>query len=384
MIEEFIAPVSEDKVNEYQGYPPLQLGPSVTFYRDENDDIEGYHIAILGVKEGRGSTANQGCEHAPDTVRDQLYCLMKHDSDLKIIDLGNIEMGSALSDTYFALSSVVYQLLRNKVLPIIIGGSHDLTFAQYQGYQNFDKKVTMTVVDETIDLENMDDETTDRNHLMKVLTYEPNYLFNFSHIGYQSYFTPPNAIDTLDKMGFECVRLGAIRNDMEEVEPIVRDADLLSFDMGAIRQSDAPGKRDATPNGFYAEEACQIARYAGLSDKLSSIGFYDLNPTMDNRNQTSQLLAQMVWYFVDGFYNRKNDYPFTNEKDYFKFMIELNDGEYSLTFWKSKKSDRWWMQMPGEGKKSERSMVPCSYSDYQQACNDELPDKWLRQVEKMH
>ena len=208
----------------------------------------------------------------------------------------------------------------------------------------------------------------------------------FSQLGYQSYFTDPKTVNTLEKLNFDCYRLGDVRKNMEEVEPIVRDADMLSFDLTAIKMSDAPGVGLPSPHGFYGEEACQIMRYAGLSDRLSSLGIYGYNPAFDNHTQTAQLSAQMIWYFVEGYYNRKKDFPDTASRDYLKYIVDFNEGEYELVFWKSKKTERWWLQIPKVTVDSEvdavNGLMSCSYNDYKQACKDELPERWLKAFER--
>jgi hypothetical protein len=191
----------------------------------------------------------------------------------------------------------------------------------------------------------------------------------------------------MEKLHFDAHRLGQVRKRIEDVEPIVRNADVLSFDVSAIRQSDAPGNGNASPNGFYGEEACQITRYAGMSDKLSSIGFYEINPAFDVSRQTVHLVAQMIWYFIDGFYNRKKDYPIVDKSEYTKYRVSITNHEHEIVFYKSNKSDRWWMDVPypvnHQIKFERHHMVPCSYSDYETACQDEMPDKWWQTYQKL-
>jgi formiminoglutamase len=304
---------------------------------------------------------------------------MKNAGEFKIIDLGNIEKGAAVQDTYVALKYVINDLLKSKILPVIIGGSHDLTYAQYLAYEDLRKPLHFVVADEKIDLYNIEDTIYDENFLMKIFTHSPNYLFNFSIIGHQAYYIHDEALATLERLNFDSYRLGVVRKKMEDIEPILRDADFLSFDMQAIRSADAQGVVNATPNGLYAEEACQIMRYAGLSNRLSSLGIYQYNPAYDYRNQTAILMAQMIWYFVDGFYDRKNDNPAENEEGFIKFIVDISDTEQELVFYKSKLSDRWWMQIH-DTKENKTHLISCSYNDYKQACSDELPDKWLKSL----
>ena len=388
-MEELLSPIDQQQVEQWQLLGKYHLGGSVTFYQNSNDIIENFQLAIIGVKDGRGSIDNYACAKSPDVVRAELYKLTNHFPKLKIVDLGNIEAGETHRDTHFALSTIVYQCLQAKVLPVIIGGSHDLTCAQYLAYENLDKQINVVVVDEKINWKETDEVLNDDNFLMSMLTHQPNYLFNFTILAYQSYFLEEKSIDTLNKLNFEAYRLGELRNNFEECEPIVRDADMLSFDMSALKAAEFPGNASLSPNGLYAEEACAITRYAGLSDRLSSVGFYGANPDFDKNNLGSQLVAQMIWYFFEGYYNRKDDFPHKNETDennYFKYIVNLSDTNQDLTFWKSKKTARWWVQVPDltDDASTRNYLVPCSYADYQKACNDEIPDKWLKAFERIN
>lgn len=386
MFHELLTPVSEDQISFFRSLGGNRWGSLVEFTYDEELEAGAYDLAIIGIKEHRGSEHNEGCDEAPGFVRAELYKLYRGNANIRMVDLGDVIKGEQLTDTLFAVSTIVNELLSKKVLPILIGGSHDLTLAQYKAYMNMEKPVNMVVVDESIDALDIDGPISDTNHLMKLLTQDQEYLDGFTVLGYQSYFTDPEAINTLEKLHFECVRLGAIREEIKEVEPAVRDADMLSFDISAIRQSDAPGYWNATPNGFYAEEACQIVRYAGMSDRLSSFGIYGFNPLNDNGIQTAQLVAQMIWYFVEGYYIRKNDDPLGDPASCLKYIVDFNNGEYEMIFWKSKKSERWWLEAPGSDKLNPKAprLIPCMYDDYQKACADEIPDRWLKAMEKVH
>ncbi|HEY0262472.1 MAG TPA: arginase family protein, partial [Chitinophagales bacterium] len=266
-------------------------------------------------------------------------------------------------------------------------GSHSITYGQYAGYQDLYTLINAVIIDEKIDLTESENEAiTDNSFISNILSHTPNYLFNLSQIGFQSYLNSPYAIDMLESLNFDCVRLGMARKNITHLEPILRDADLISIDISAVRMADAPAHAAASPNGFSGEELVQIARYAGLSDKLTSFGIYEFNPDFDVRNQTAQLIAQTIWYFIEGFYGRKGD-PTQNAENsnFLKFTVKMDNFEHELVFWKSKLTERWWMEVPfGDKKKFERQqMVPCSYEDYEQACREEIPDRWMRVYTKL-
>jgi arginase family enzyme len=387
MMYEFLSPVDKSTILEEAELHPGQMGNYIFIYDGTEIELNAYNLAFIGVNEDRGSVNNTGSAKTPDLVRRELYKLFMPpiEKEFKVMDLGNIKQGETPRDTYFALSSVVLELLTHKVVPIIIGGSHDLTFGQYLGYKNLNALINLVVLDERIDmLDGPAKKLDSSSFLMNILTHTPNYLFNYSHVGYQTYLNDSKAIEILEGLNFDCHRLGLIRANLEQTEPILRDADALSIDISCVRQADAPAHAQASPNGFSAEELCQITRYAGLSDKLTTLGIYEINPGYDNNRQTTQLAAQMVWYFIEGYYNRVGDYPLTLD-EHLKFTVHLEDTDHELIFWKSKKTERWWMELPfGDKEKYGRNqLVPCSFEDYEGACEQELPDRWMKAYTKL-
>ncbi|MBS1647165.1 MAG: formimidoylglutamase [Bacteroidetes bacterium] len=350
--------------------------------------LEGVDIAIIGVCEDRLSPHNKGCAKAPHSVRKQLYKLFPGSFTPRIADLGNIKPGHTEQDTFFALSDSISFLIKKNIVPIIIGGSQDLTFAQFKGYEKLEQTINMVSIDASFDLGTADNELNSQTFLGKILLYQPNFLFNYSQIGHQTYLVPQSSLTMMNKLYFDTYRLGQIRDNITESEPIIRHADMMSFDISALKHSDAPAHARAQPNGFYAEEACQMMRYAGMSDKLTSVGLYEINPAFDVQEKTAALAAQMIWCFIEGFYGRKKDQPSKNNPEYTRFHVFLQDHKYEINFYKSNKSDRWWMEVPyppDKKLKFERhTLIPCSYKDYETACKDEIPDRWWQTYQKLY
>lgn len=386
--EIYFSPLSSD-LNIFQNIAKQSLGSVIQAYTEKESfpDLEDAQIALIGSEEDRRALKNRGCGKAPDEIRKYLYKLYAHWNSLRIVDLGNIKSGHTVEDTYFALKDVIGSLLEKHILPILIGGSQDLTYANYLAYENSGQMVNIASVDSVFDLGHEDDELHSRSYLSRIIMYQPNYLFNYTNIGYQTYFVNQDALQLMKNLFFDTNRLGNVRADLSETEPMVRNADILSFDISAIRAADAPGNFYASANGLAGEQACQICRYAGMSDKLTSIGFYETNPQFDPRGQTAQLVAQMIWYFLDGFANRSHDLPEKNSKDFILFRVYLEEYGEELFFYKSKKTDRWWIQIPSrderEEKPSPNRFIPCSYEDYQTALRQEIPERWMKLQQKL-
>lgn len=341
------------------------------------------HFAIMGVCEDRGTPDNKGTAKAPDEIRKKLYRLKKGPHSYRIVDLGNLRNGVTVEETHLRVREVCETLLRNKVIPIILGGSHDIDYGQYQAYEELEKTISVLNVDATLDMFFSDPSRLSNHHIHHILVHEPNYLFNFSHLAYQSYLTSSDALNTLEALHFDAYRIGQMREDLSEIEPVIRCADMMSFDVTAIKMADAPGNANAHPFGLTGEEACQICWYAGMNEKMSSVGFYEYNPEYDHRGQTASVVATMIWYFVEGFYHRRNESDF-NGNQYIRYTVSvLQDTNQQLVFYKSKFTEKWWMEVPYPNNLSKHCIIPCSYQDYQVANEGELPQRWINTYSKL-
>jgi len=344
-------------------------------------NIDKYKLAIIGVPEERNST-NKGTALAPDVIREKLYFLNLPENT-SIIDLGNLKPGKTLNDTYIAIRDIIAELISLSIVPIIIGGSQDLTYGNFMAYNQTTEQVNLVSIDPKFDIGYLTDDFDSSNYLRQILLQSGDNLFNFTNLGYQSYYVNKEEVELMNKLNFDSHRLGKVRANLKDSEPVLRDADILSIDISAVKQAEAPGFHNPSANGFYGEELCQLSRYAGLSDRLSSFGIYNVNPKYDVNNQTVNLCAQIIWYFVEGVLQRQKDYPEKNLKKYTKFIVNFDTKDQNIVFYRNSNNDRWWMEIPNPKKSSPNKIVACSYEDYKLACAQEIPERWIRNVHKM-
>lgn len=356
---------------------PRTLGAYIGRFTGKFPDWRAADIALIGVNETRGRGEETESEVFPArAVRKKLYSLHKGTGRCNIVDLGNLRAGITLDDTYLRLKEIVEILISHNTIPVIIGGSHDLEYGQYMGYEHLERAVNMVTVDSSVDMSEDQEVPANKKQLHQILMHEPNYLFSLGQIGYQSYLVDPEVMATFEKLHFEAYRVGEVHRQIQEMEPVVRQADLLTFDISAIRHQDAPGYTPANPFGLTGEEACQLCWYAGLSDQMTSLGIYEYDPEQDGQELTAMTIATMVWYFIEGFYHRKNETEFSSGK-FTKYAVAFHDAPDRMTFFKSKVSEKWWMEVePLSDEKSPR-IVPCSYEDYLQAIKGEVPNRWI-------
>ena len=358
----------------HDAYHTMQWGASISCATQRSFDWEDADIVIVGCGEWRGEDPAMAYSESPDAIREQLYKMYHWHTGIKIADAGNIRQGATAGDTRAALLTVLQEIHSAGKIALVIGGSHDLTLQQYEVFKKAEEMVVASVADMLIDL----DETeviTSGSFLMDMLTGTPNFMSHYSHIAFQSYYAHPHMLETLDKLRFDFFRLGKVREHIEEMEPVLRTSNMFSFDMSAVRYGDAPANINGSPNGLSGEESCQLTRYAGMSDVLTSFGIYGYNHLTDVHNITAKQIAQMIWYFVDGYLVRKSEAKLTDREEFIVFNLTFTDND--TVFLKSKRTGRWWMKLP------DHSFVPCSYNDYLVASKDEIPERWLREQERL-
>lgn len=359
MFINWLRPVSQDKLKIAE-LSEAQLGRHAAFLFNALTDLEEAQVALIGTE----------ARHA-DAVRGEFYQLSQHFEGLRLVDMGNLRRGG----TEF-LIPLLRELTDSQIFPLIIGSAPSAMVAQYKAFQLSRAAINLLAIDSRIpfQIDAAKQQVLYGNELMEDHSHN---LCHLGIIGYQNHFASPLAVADLEAHNFECLRLGNAKADMAELEPLIRDADLGGFHLAAVRSADAPGQGQPNPSGFSAEEACQICRYAGMSDKLKSFGIYGFDSKLDLRGQTAQVVAQMLWYFLDGFHNRKADFPMTN-KGLTEYIVDLKHGE-QLVFWKSTKSGRWWIQVPAKVTEAQQRhrLIPCSHKDYKLACQGELPDRLL-------
>jgi arginase family enzyme len=375
MVFDFLQPVSSS-VEEYISTLSNQtLGKKVVLHTQTDFPVlENIALALITVNESRGATKeNEDCNF--DSFRKEFYCLYPGNWAVSMADLGTIEAGASLEDTYFLLKKLVEELVKKRIIPIVIGGSQDLTYAMYRAYDNLDQMVNLVAVDNQFDFAK-ENALPSNSYLSKIIIEEPTNLFNYANLGYQTYYNSQEEIDLIEKMYFEAYRLGEVATNIAVAEPVFRDADLVSIDVTAVQSSFSGNFSQFNPNGFNGKEICSLTRYAGISDKVSAFGIFNFNAV----SQEEILIAQMVWYFIEGFSFRSNEYPFGSKEKYIKYIVPIEEEE--LVFYKSNISGRWWIEIPFltnvNNKLKRITLLPCTNEDYLAACEQEIPERWWK------
>ena len=383
--DNILTPVEDHILSHNKIISSLILGNKISVHTKENGipNIEKIDIAIIGVPENRNDINYIGEEINLSEIRKSFYTLYPGNWSIKIADFGDLAPGESIEDTYQNLTSLVSYFVKNNIIPLIIGGSQDLTYANYRAYDDFKNTINIVNVDSNFDLGDSSKPIKNNSYLGKIILEEPHNLFNYTTIGYQTYYNSQIEIDLMEKLYFEAYRLGEVCNNINSVEPVMRDADIVTIDLRSIKSSELSSRQKLSPNGFDGKEICSISRYAGISNKVSSFGIFEYKSSNEDEI-TEMLIAQILWYFIEGVNCRIIDDDFKNISNFQKFSVIVQ--KYELVFYRNVKTSRWWIEIPDSSKKDtklkEHSLLPCTHDDYQNANEGIIPERWYKAHKK--
>ena len=380
----FLSPVQDRLVDELDLLHSQTIGKKLRIHSTTFEpNLEGVKIAIIGVLESRNSVDYIGEEFQFTEIRKAFYKLFPGNWLHEIADIGDIQKGETVEDTYFALIQVLSSLIKANIIPIVIGGSQDLTYANYRAYDKISSMINIVNIDKCFDLGDSSKPINNCSYVGKIILEQPYNLFNYTTLGFQTYFNSQEEIDLMEKLYFESYRLGEITEAISKAEPVLRDADIVTLDLNSVKSSEVSLNQKYSPNGFDGREICAISRYAGISNKVSSFSIYEYNPSQ-NDEATALLVAQVMWYFIEGVNCRVKDDDFSDSSSYLKFTVLVDSEE--LVFFKSKKTGRWWIEIPfleySDTKSKHHPLLACTHEDYVSATKGVIPERWYKAYKK--
>jgi len=368
-------------INSFEGNDDERIAGQIKFLHNQTHrlDLNEVDVAIIGVCDARNSI-HKGCANAPDESRAFLYGLRRISKDLNIIDLGNLR-GKTIDDRYHALEEITIELIKNNVTPIIIGGGQDYTIPLCGAVKKIKPHYRLSVVDSKIDWQAPEVDFSSSSFIGYLCDDNDRMPRDISIVGTQRYLISPSQQEHISEKSFDMLRMGHIRQfGYTCIEPLMRDADIVSVDMTAVRQCDQPSRILPMPNGLTGEEMCQLFWYAGQSDNLKILGVFELDTLTDINKQGTVLQAQCLWHILEGIALRYKDYPAKELDKYRQFIVHLDDYELDIKFYNNPDNNRWWVEIPRDGQQPE--IVACEKRDFDIASNNEIPERWFRFFQK--
>lgn len=381
MILDFFTPIDETILEIINDSPKQVLGNKIKLHSKQSGfpELNEIRIAFFGVSENRNGISLLK-PYNVNGFRKQFYQLYAGNWKLNVADLGDLPNGETPKDTYFAIEKICAYLRQVNIITILIGGTQDLTIALYHSFKIPKQLINIVSVDSQFDFSQDDELISSKSYMSKLIMEDNNYLHNYTNIGYQSYLNAQEELDLMDELSFDSIRLAKVLDDVQITEPVFREANIVSFDMKCLHNSADGNFLNGSPNGIDSRTICTLSKYAGISDKLNLVGFFELS----NNILFHKLLAQIIWYFIEGVSHRFNEYPVLTSQGFKKYTVQMSDRE--IIFYQSEKSNRWWLKLENKNylnnKSQSNSLLSCTHRDYLDACNDNLPNRWWKATKR--
>jgi len=371
MINDYLSSFTKNIVEFKKRLHPNTIGSKIDLYDSNKSDYESVDIAILGINEYRNSIDISSKGFDLDGFRKEFYSLFIGDWKVNILDLGNLLNGNTYKDTYFAFKSICDELLKQDVLLICIGGGNDFAYPIYQSLCVKKNKINFTSIDNKFDLGKIKKDFNSNTYMSQIIMDSKNSLNHFCNLGFQTFLNSQEEIDLLNKLNFEFHRLGKLNRNLLNVEPVLRDTDFLSVDFKSIKASELNFVHNF-PNGFNSREICSISRYAGISNRVLVLGFFELFKS----EISSALLSQCVWYFIEGYSLRADEDPKSENFNGYHYNVYCQGA--NLKFYNSELTQKWWVEFLDKDKNPlNRELIPCTKNDYLKAIKEILTDRMI-------
>src|SRR5690606_18314595 len=136
-----------------------------------------------------------------------------------------------------------------KAIPVILGGASNLAYFQYRAFDGLKHNVNLTAIDNRFRLGDNTAELDAQNYLSKIITQKPHNLFEYTHLGFQTYFVAQEELDLMEEMNFDVKRLGSLIGNISEAEPELRNSDMVILNLESVQSPDFQSTIENSPNG---------------------------------------------------------------------------------------------------------------------------------------
>lgn len=377
MLNEFLTSVSGELQNFASELDIFSIGNSIRFH----SDVEEGAIVLLGVREIRERAESYDIDLEFNAIRKNFYQLKKGNWQSTIYDLGDLYAGATREDTYFAFLKIQEELLKKKCIIITMGGTPDLSYSQFRAFDSIQPHVNLTCIDNRFRLGNDAKALSANNYLSKIITQEPHSLFEYVHLGYQTYFVAQEELDLMEQLNFDVKRLGKLTEFITEAEPELRNSNMVVLNLDSIQSSDFKSTVEPSPNGFSSREICALARYTGINNKVQSFSVY--NYKVKNIPSDEMLIAEILWYFIEGKNHTPKKLNFDDNSTFETYFVQMQ--EQDLVFYYDVKAEQWWLKIgDATSEPNEKEIIPCSERDYKRALKGKIPERWWKSYKKLY
>lgn len=277
-------------------------------------------VGILGVPFDYGVKLNNGrpgARFGPKKIKQEFFKLIKNRKKVKsvsIIDCGMVVPTSKNpKKTHEKVAKVVKKIIKNNVIPIVIGGGHDISFGSGKAISQSYKKIGQINIDAHYDVRPVvNGKITSGTPFRRLIEKEFLNAKNFVELGVHS---PKNLkehcqyviqkkgtlikLNSINKVGIEKALNRAFSIASRNTNAIMFD-----IDIDGVQKRFAPGCSAPCVIGFTKKQILKAAYIAGKNKNVQLFNLMEVSPVHDVNNKTVKLGAELILEFAKGLSER--------------------------------------------------------------------------------
>lgn len=282
---------------------------------DELEDVKAVLIGFpsdIGVRRNGG---RPGASDGPVKIRKQLYKMTPsaeyYQPFVELLDAcgdaGDLKITGELARDQQNLGEVVAGFLEQDIVPIILGGGHETAFGHFLGYAESDLDTSIFNLDAHTDVRPLKNGNPHSGSpFRQALEHDSGCADTYLVAGLQPHSVAQAHLEFIDERGGHYKFRD--ETNITSVSSLFHQHEsnhlMVTFDLDAVDQSQAPGVSAPCTNGLPADLWLTAAYLAGRNEQVSSFDISEMNPSHDRDNQTAKLAALTVWHFLLGLSQR--------------------------------------------------------------------------------
>lgn len=282
------------------------------------EDPESLSAVLVGFPVDEGVVRNggrAGAAQGPDRLREWLYGMTpdarRHDAFLDLLDAtadaGNVVGDGSLQSLQAHLGETLAPYLRHDVIPIVLGGGHETTFGHFLGYVEAEQEVAILNWDAHADVRPLKEgRPHSGSSFRQALEHSSGRCRHYTVAGLQPHSAAAAHLQFVESHDGHYLWAETISGiTVEELYDGLSAPTMVTFDLDAVDQAQAPGVSAPAVGGLDQELWLYAAYHAGRCSQVTSIDVAELNPTVDVDDRTARLAALTVMQLLRGLADRQ-------------------------------------------------------------------------------
>ena len=278
-------------------------------------------VGIIGVPFDHGIkliNGRPGARFAPEAIKKEFFRLIKkkkYIDGVKTIDCRNVNpVKNNVKATHERVTSVVKKTIKGGVVPIVLGGGHDITFGSSRAVAQAYKKIGQINIDAHYDVRPVvNGKITSGTPFWRLLESKLLLGSNFVEMGVHSPRCLPEHYKYLTKKKATVIKLDYINKigiDKSLAKAFLltdkkTNATVFDIDIDGVQKRFAPGCSAPGIEGFTKKQIIRAAYLAGKNKNVKLFNIMEVSPVYDVKNKTVRLAAELILSFIKGVSKRK-------------------------------------------------------------------------------